>query len=765
MAQETSPGPSAQTPVTRGMISSDHKPLWSLKRWFGKEEASSLSSLQEDTAEPEHGLQWHGAACRSSRKVVPGLPRPGTFKRQMSELRVNLEPTSHADERRTVSVDRRRSAQSREASRPGVSSDPRVSAPVILGTLQPVKTAPPSPQIMMADEATDTKDAVEILEKPIELAISCEDADSVSADEFDDALLAELEKCWILNLSMHFRDRSNREKFFVTYAEKVNRWRRVTVSLDYRDAPRDSLEDELQHMQFQRDKSARIYESIRESLPDIQFYETVTNLKLQTEQDRLHVHVTEDIHEVIKYPEVSAINHLHCRRICENAIIFDSHLSGFVYKVLVNGHACIKKEIPGPDTVEEFLYEINALHRLAGSKSVIRFEGVIVDNDGKYLKGLLISYAEKGALIDVLFDFKGQLSWARRERWAKQIVHGLSEIHEGNTQAMYYLYRYLTMDPAGFVQGDFTLSNIVIDANDNAKIIDINRRGCPVGWEPPEIAELIESRQRISMYIGVKSDLFQLGMVLWAVAMQQDEPELHTRPLTLEASPDKIPHYYQAIVENLLSKNPSDRSHASALLKMFPNTIDDYVAEETKVFETDYLKKDHLGPTNTVDSDDMENSRVLSSRSSDIAGHTRAVATDSYVNGSTDLSEEPYDYPARGRSPPVPEMHHGPIAAHADRIHHEFPTDQYTYNGQSNLEPFIVSVTPPSHLKNGSSERKAVEQKNASSVTETPEQKPRTTEAAPGSIIGDLTGVGEHSTILNMDFPSSLDHELMSDMT
>lgn len=36
---------------------------------------------------------------------------------------------------------------------------------------------------------------------------------------------------------------------------------------------------------------------------------------------------------------------------------------------------------------------------------------------------------------------------------------------------------------AGFVQGDFTLSNIVIDSNDDAKIIDINRRGCPVGWE------------------------------------------------------------------------------------------------------------------------------------------------------------------------------------------------------------------------------------------------------------------------------------------
>src|SRR5580700_9532758 len=99
---------------------------------------------------------------------------------------------------------------------------------------------------------------------------------------------------------------------------------------------------------------------------------------------------------------------------------------------------------------------------------------------------------------------------------------------------------YLFVLLAGFVQGDFTLSNIVIDADDRAKIIDINRRGCPVGWEPPEVAALIDSKQRISMYIGVKSDIFQLGMVLWAIAMEQDEPEIQPRPLTLADASDEI---------------------------------------------------------------------------------------------------------------------------------------------------------------------------------------------------------------------------------
>jgi serine/threonine protein kinase len=153
------------------------------------------------------------------------------------------------------------------------------------------------------------------------------------------------------------------------------------------------------------------------------------------------------------------------REIRESELAFDSHLSGFVYKVKYCGKDYIKKEIPGPDTVDEFLYEINAIHALTGSTSVIRLEAIVVDDSRQTVKGLLISFAERGALVDLLYDHKGEISWDDRSRWARQAVEGLNEIHE-----------------EGYVQGDFTLSNIVIDQDNNAKIIDINRRGCPVGW-------------------------------------------------------------------------------------------------------------------------------------------------------------------------------------------------------------------------------------------------------------------------------------------
>lgn len=114
---------------------------------------------------------------------------------------------------------------------------------------------------------------------------------SVTTSQHEAMINDELEGTWILNLSMHFRDHSKREKFFVTYREKERLWRRVTISLDYRFAPPNSLETDLMHTRSQREKSARIYEAIRESLPDIMFYDTVTNLKLETTNGRLHVHV------------------------------------------------------------------------------------------------------------------------------------------------------------------------------------------------------------------------------------------------------------------------------------------------------------------------------------------------------------------------------------------------------------------------------------------------------------------------------------------
>ncbi|KAI9747399.1 MAG: hypothetical protein M1835_002125 [Candelina submexicana] len=654
-----------------------------------------------DDGQPREGEEARtGFGRRLSRRVVPGLPRPATFKRQESERRERLMPHAPGPfERRAVSADRRRAVSSRRSIPRTLSPQPIPIAPSISA---PVIPSPP------ADEATnvlkeqkDTASVTNVVEIPTSVtgeppapALSVVDGYSEGGGLPDgigeDMLAAELEEKWILNLSMHFKDRSDREKFFVTYAETPNKWRRVTVSCDYRSAQPDSLEADLKELQYQRDKSARIYESIRESLADIQFYDTVTNLKLETDQGRLHVHVTQDVHEIIQYPSVTSIAHLQCPRFPESSLQFDSHLSGFVYKVKIDGRVFIKKEIPGPDTVEEFLYEINALQALCGSNSVIRFGGVIVDDEDRVVKGLVISFAEQGALVDLLYDLKGQLPWGRRERWAKQVVQGLSEIHEG-----------------GFVQGDFTLSNIVIDNNDDAKIIDINRRGCPVGWEPPEIAALIQSNQRISMYIGVKSDLFQLGMVLWALAEEEDEPERKTRPLTLSNGGSGIPQYYQDLIQICLCDQPQHRLSARDLLSRFPSTISECAAlhpvDVTRRSFSNPSEKHYINPAAAVEREDIARFRAFEAAKATEAPNGEGEADEvttagerTYVSGPDGSSDLRFDSSGsyvvaerRGRQP-------GPNTKHLDPVPNGVGASTAD---DSELDAQIIPISPNDERK------------------------------------------------------------------
>ena len=497
----------------------------------------------------------------TARKPVPSLPRPQTFRRQQSERREKLlEVEPSLTERRALSADRRRGLSATAARRP---TSPRLgnglfaSAPQVGQLDHHALNIPDVSNDAVADLQKQSRlfpgdlPSLQIPEQYDDVPELDEGNDELAIDRT--SLHEEYERRWILNLSMHFRDKSKREKFFVTYAETPSRWRKVTVSLDYRFAPQGSLEADLSTLHYQRDKSFRIYEAIRESLPDIQYYDTVTNLKLATtpEDGQLHVYVREDANEIIEYPCLSLFEHVRVPTYAESELDFISHLSGFVYKVRVDGVTVIKKEIPGPDAIDESVYEVNALDSLLGCDSVVQLIGLVVDDDRSIVKGLLISDASQGALVDMIYDFRGELPWPRREKWAKQIVHGLSEIHE-----------------AGFVQGDFTLSNIVIDERDNAQIIDINRRGCPVGWEPPELGRLIDSGQRIGMCIGVKTDLFQLGMVLWALAEEVDEPERVERPLPPVV--DSVPAYFRHMIETCLNDRPQGRASAKKLLRSFP---------------------------------------------------------------------------------------------------------------------------------------------------------------------------------------------------
>lgn len=269
--------------------------LWHKFSMTGREKDNDI----EGSSDPTYNGQATGAARRVFRDVVPGLPRTQTMKRQQSEVRSRLEAVRLTPaERRAVSADRRMDSFASTLNY----CDPRSSAPDFphrpLRAAPSLASLPTDPVERMPGAASDRElDRLDMERERHSAADTASrvDMQSMTTSQYGALIDSELQRLWILNLSMHFRDKSRREKFFVTYRQSEHNWRRVTISIDYRNAPPDSLEDELSRMQLQRDKSAKIYEAIRESLPEIQFFDTVTNLRLETRDGRLYIHVVEDL--------------------------------------------------------------------------------------------------------------------------------------------------------------------------------------------------------------------------------------------------------------------------------------------------------------------------------------------------------------------------------------------------------------------------------------------------------------------------------------
>lgn len=175
------------------------------------------------------------------------------------------------------------------------------------------------------------------------------------------------------------------------------------------------------------------------------------------------------------------------------------------------------------------------------------------------------------------------------------------------------------------------------------------------------------------MYIGVKSDIFQLGMVLWALAMQQDEPENQERPLTLASAPQEIPSYYRALVAICLSDDPRTRSHTTSLLSMFPEMESDDHGRDYGNQPSDRAESQYIDPATAVERDDLDHFRLIDSQTTERGGMAPSTGTHTYVNAPTDMSGEAYFFPRRGRSPPRSAI------------------------GEHEFEPRIVTVSPRRH--------------------------------------------------------------------
>jgi serine/threonine protein kinase len=209
--------------------------------------------------------------------------------------------------------------------------------------------------------------------------------------------------------------------------------------------------------------------------------------------------------------------------------------------------------------------------------------GVVVDNSGKHLKSYLLEFPK--ARWSLMQAVKNQsIPWEHRERWARQLVEGVSQLHS-----------------KGFVVGTLvsSLSPVLIDDSNTIKFWYFKSKfnvGVRVeGYYPPEYLHFRNLSRTISEdqcpKVTSKTDIFHLGLILWLLAENSprttaspvcirercDEvagrccDESHSDPITLPKLPESTPNYYRKIVDACRAKSPNDRPAARRLLELFPS--------------------------------------------------------------------------------------------------------------------------------------------------------------------------------------------------
>ena len=225
------------------------------------------------------------------------------------------------------------------------------------------------------------------------------------------------------------------------------------------------------------------------------------------------------------------------------------------------------------------VYNIKSLLRLKEKAAFAELIGVVVDKAGKQLKSYLIDLPQSYVRFAPLTRTQG-LSWKYHEELAKQLVQAVMDVHT---------HGLVIGTKIGFAYP------ILIAKTNRIRFWDFNERfGLGITehhYYPPEFSYLSEQSSPNGSFkapkVTSKTDLFRLGMLLWALAENspssccnplcirercdlQTKPCLHGDPITLPELPASVPQYYKDIVNACRAESPEDRQPAWKLLSWFP---------------------------------------------------------------------------------------------------------------------------------------------------------------------------------------------------
>ena len=390
------------------------------------------------------------------------------------------------------------------------------------------------------------------------------------------------------------------DKYFLLFAQDGRHWRRVTISATTITLPRQwdvcFSFTEVRHYVF----PCLVQSQLETMLQETQLYDSVTNISIELQLsktgdvtfDQERSTIIEDVEaaaaaatETSKYMKEIEQRGIHQYE--ESRVVVLSRIRTALYLVLVENQPCIQRNSPfsGATTsdrklVDEFITDMKLLQLAQGCPGVAEFVGVVVNDNHTQLCSYLVRYPEAGLLGELLEASTPNdlpISWERRERWIRQIITAVAEIHG-----------------RGVVVGCLDKESMWVNLDDQIEIVLFKSTGSyrsnAYGQLPPEIRRFTAPGALATGQIPtVQSDLFQLGFLVWMLAENdfnrvcifcrksgcQNFPHYrcmadHANPVDLPICGPEVPAYVNEIIGHCRQVQPSRRKSARALLALLP---------------------------------------------------------------------------------------------------------------------------------------------------------------------------------------------------
>jgi hypothetical protein len=357
----------------------------------------------------------------------------------------------------------------------------------------------------------------------------------------------------------------------VTFGQSSGAWQRVSVTGNMavlRKALRNDGLDEHPRLTYDdiEDYIGTFTEAIRRET-GIQIQYPMTNLEFDADNDSLAVRVNHGLENDLELIPSSDYRIQHYKRhyrvpiVPERELRYHEHIAGWVYRVRWGSQILVRKDIVSKKQLGSFKSELDALLHLndpayGTSVAVVKVHGLVTDNTGGFIVGILVDNTIPFGRV-----LRDDLTWTEKWRCASQIMNIVAAVHA----------RDLCIGELNYAQ-----FGLVEDEHGGIiKLLGLKRRGCPVGWETPDILADAGGVRGDGIFgdaplsWGQGREMYQLGLLLRAIALGS-RPEDGPRAWNVEVSGQHAPLWYREMVAGCMSKEMQDRKNVAHWLTQVP---------------------------------------------------------------------------------------------------------------------------------------------------------------------------------------------------